>query len=89
MVASAYLYPVELLDEVMRWAHTVSPDVPESIELLVFLRRDMLGHAGPGLQVLAPALAESEEAARSDLEFVADCSLVIVLSSPRSSRRPM
>jgi FAD/FMN-containing dehydrogenase len=75
MVASAYLYPVELLDEVMRWAHTVSPDVPESIELLVFLRRDMLGHAGPGLQVLAPALAESEEAARSDLEFVADCSL--------------
>jgi hypothetical protein len=49
--------------------------VPSSIELMVFIRRDLMGHAGPGLQVLAPVLAGSEEQARSDLAFLEACPL--------------
>ena len=69
MFASSQLYPIELLDEVMRWAHEVSPRVPRSIELMVFMRRGLRGHPEPALQVLAPALADSEEEARADLAF--------------------
>jgi FAD/FMN-containing dehydrogenase len=74
-MSSAYLYAPEDLEELMRWAHAVGPDVPSSIELMVFIRRDLMGHAGPGLQVLAPVLAGSEEQARSDLAFLEACPL--------------
>jgi FAD/FMN-containing dehydrogenase len=74
-MSSAYLYGPEHLDELMRWAHHVGPDVPPSIEFMVFIRRELMGHAGPGLQVLAPVLADSEEQARADLAFIEDCPL--------------
>jgi len=44
--------------------------VPATIELMVFLRRGLMGQRGPGLQVLAPALADSEEQAREQLAFL-------------------
>ncbi len=72
-IASAYLYPVELLEEVMRWAHAVAPSVPRSIELMVFMRRGHDGRQEPALQVLAPALADSPEQAREDLRFLEQC----------------
>ena len=72
-MSSAYLYGPEHLDELMRWAHHVGPTVPASIELMVFMRRDLMGHRGPGLQVLAPVLADSEEQARAELAFLRDC----------------
>ncbi len=75
-MSSTYLYGPEHLDEVMRWAHHVGPTVPASIELMVFMRRDLMGHSGPGLQVLAPVLADSEEQAREDLAFLEDCPLL-------------
>ncbi len=74
-MGSVYVYPVELLDDVMRWAHEVSASVPRSIELMVFLRRGLLEGDRPALQVLAPALADSEEQARRDLRFVDECPL--------------
>lgn len=74
-MSSVVVYPAELLDEVMRWAHEVSASVPRSIELMVFLRRGLLGDDRPALQVLAPALADSEEQARRDLEFMQECPL--------------
>jgi FAD/FMN-containing dehydrogenase len=76
MVASSQLYPIELLDDVMRWAHEVSPAVPDSIELMVFMRRGLMGHAGPTLQVLAPALSDSEDQARADLAFFEESPLL-------------
>lgn len=69
-MSSTIVYPAELLDEVMTWAHAVGPDVPSTIELMVFASRDLLGHPGPGLQVLAPVLADSEEQAREGLAFL-------------------
>ncbi len=76
MVASSQLYPIALLDDVMRWAHEVSPHVPDSIELLVFMRRGLMGHAEPALQVLAPALTDSNEQARADLAFLDESPLL-------------
>ncbi len=70
MLVSGQLYPVEMLDDVMRWAHAASPRVPDSIELMVFLRRGFLETDEPAVQVLAPALAESEARARADLAFL-------------------
>jgi FAD/FMN-containing dehydrogenase len=71
-MSSAILYPPDLVDEVMTWAHAVGPDVPATIELMVFARRELMGQPGPGLQILAPVLAESEEQAREQLAFLDD-----------------
>lgn len=68
-MSSAYLHGPEHVNELMRWVHHVGPDVPASIELMV-LRRGLMGHSGPGLQVLAPVLADSEEQAREELAIV-------------------
>jgi FAD/FMN-containing dehydrogenase len=69
-MSSAIVYPPELVDEVMTWAHAVGPDVPATIELMVFMRRELMGHPGPGLMVLAPVLADSPEQAREQLAFL-------------------
>jgi FAD/FMN-containing dehydrogenase len=74
-MSSTYLFAPEHLDELMRWAHAIGPDVPASVELMVFMRRDLMGHPGPGLQVVAPVLADSEEQARHDLAFLEQCPL--------------
>ncbi len=70
---SAYLYPVQLLEEVMRWVHAVGPEVPRTMELMVFLRRDLFGHRGPVVMVAGPVLAGSEEQARDDLGLLETC----------------
>lgn len=75
-MSSTQLYGPEHLEELMRWVHAVGPSVPSSIELMVFMRRDLMGHPGPGLQVVAPVLADSEEQARSDLAFLEECPLL-------------
>jgi FAD/FMN-containing dehydrogenase len=74
-MSSVQLYDAGLIDEVMRWAHAVAPSVPKSIELMVFLRRGLMGDTGPALQVLAPVLADSEEEAREDLAFLEESPL--------------
>jgi FAD/FMN-containing dehydrogenase len=71
-LVSVYRYSLERLEEVMRWVHEVARSVPRSIELLVFLRRGVLGGDEPALEVVAPALADSEEQAREDLRFLED-----------------
>jgi FAD/FMN-containing dehydrogenase len=71
-LVSVYRYSLELLDEVMGWVHEVARSVPRSIELLVFVRRGVLGGDEPGLELVAPALADSEAQAREDLRFLED-----------------
>ena len=70
---SVHLYPLELLDEVMRWVHAIGPEVPRSMELMTFIRRDVLGHPGPVVMVAGPTLADSEEQARDDLRLLESC----------------
>lgn len=66
-----YLYPIELLDEVFRWAHEVGPRVPRTVELMVILHRDLEGR--PEIAVTAPALVDSPEEAAAALALLETC----------------
>lgn len=70
---SVHLYPLELLEEVMRWVHAIGPTVPRTMELMTFIRRDVLGYPGPVVMVAGPTLADSEEEARADLALLDSC----------------
>lgn len=73
---SAYQYPLEVFDEVLRWLHAVGPEVPRTMELMAFVRRDLFGHPGPTVMVAGPVLANSEEQARDDLKLLESCPAV-------------
>lgn len=62
------LYPIEMLDEVFRWAREVGPRVPRTVELMVFIHRDFEGEVE--LAVGAPALVDSAEEAAAALSFL-------------------
>ncbi len=65
------LYPLELLEDVFRWAQEVGPRVPRPVELMVFLHRDFEGE--PEVAVTAPALVDSAEEAAAALAFLETC----------------
>jgi FAD/FMN-containing dehydrogenase len=75
-IGSAYLFDIDALDELMTWAHEVSPRVPTSIEMMIFIGRHISGGGEPGLQLVAPVLAESEEQALADLALIESCPLI-------------
>jgi FAD/FMN-containing dehydrogenase len=70
MMKSDYVYPIEVLDDVLRWIRTIQPSLPPNMEPLVFVRRDMFGHSGPMALVTAPAMADSQEEARAALALL-------------------
>ena len=61
MMRSDYLYPIEVLDDVLAWALSVQPSLARTIECMVFVRRDILGHPGPGVLVTGPVIVDSRE----------------------------
>ncbi len=73
MMNSTYLYPVELLEEVFGWAAAIRPRLPRNMEPLLFLRRDLFGHAGPGILVMGPTMADSREEALAALALLETC----------------
>jgi FAD/FMN-containing dehydrogenase len=73
MMRSDYLYPIEALDDVLAWALHVQPSLARTMEFMVFLRRDILGHRGPGVLVTAPVLADSRDEAVSALSVLETC----------------
>jgi FAD/FMN-containing dehydrogenase len=70
---SAYLYPIDVLDEVLIWARAVQPSLARTLEGLVFVRRDIFGHPGPGALVMGPVLTDSEEEAVEALKALETC----------------
>jgi FAD/FMN-containing dehydrogenase len=66
---AAQTYPMDMLDDVMRWAHRVGPDVPASIELQILLQHDPSGVRGKGMVVVAPVIADGWRQAMRDLSF--------------------
>lgn len=62
------LYPVEMIDEVFRWAHEIGPRVPRTVELMVIAHRDLADE--PEIAVAAPALVDSAEEAAEALAFL-------------------
>jgi len=73
MMKSDYVYPIEVLDEVLLWIRRKQPVLPLNMEPLVFVRRDMFGHSGPAALVTAPVLADSQEEARAALALLETC----------------
>ena len=73
MMKSAYVYPIEVLDDVLGWIRTMQPSLPLNMEPLVFVRRDMFGHPGPAALVTAPVMADSQAEARAALALLETC----------------
>jgi FAD/FMN-containing dehydrogenase len=76
MMRSDYLYPIEALDDVLRWARSIQPSLPRTMEFMVFMRRDLFGHPGPAALVTAPVLADSREEAMAALAVLETCPVI-------------
>jgi hypothetical protein len=73
---SIYLYPIDLLDEVLCWARAAQPSLARSMEAMVFVRLDIFGHPGPGALVMGPVLADDKDAAIEALARLETCPVV-------------
>jgi hypothetical protein len=76
MMRSDYLYPMHAYEDVLQWARAVQPSLARSMECMVFVRRDLLGHEGPGALVTAPVLADSRDEAIEALSKLESCPVV-------------
>jgi FAD/FMN-containing dehydrogenase len=63
-------YTADHLEEIVRWAHQVGPQVPLSIELMFMISRSIPFIDGPGIMVVAPVFTDSIFAAWKDLDFM-------------------
>lgn len=68
--AKLAFYTADHLEEIVRWAHRVGPQVPPSIELMFMVSRCIPFIDGPGIMVVAPVFADSLFAAWKDLAFM-------------------
>jgi FAD/FMN-containing dehydrogenase len=66
-----FLYPLDTLDEVFRWAQEIGPRVARTMELMIFIHRD--DHREPEIAVTGPVLAESETEAAEALAVLETC----------------
>ena len=66
-----FLYPIDCLDEVFRWAHEIGPRVSRSMELMVVIHRDEDGE--PEIAVTGPVLVNSDEEAAEALAVLETC----------------
>ena len=66
-----FLYPIDCLDEVFRWAHEIGPRVSRAMELMVVIHRDEDGE--PEIAVTGPVLVDSDEEAAEALAVLETC----------------
>ena len=66
-----HTYPLELLEDVFRWAHEIGPRVPRTMELMLLIHRDDAGEAE--VAVTGPVLVDTEEEAREALALLESC----------------
>ena len=76
MMRSDYLYPIDVFDDVLTWALSVQPALARTMECMVFVRRDIFRHPGPGALVTGPVLADSREEAMAALALLETCPVV-------------
>jgi FAD/FMN-containing dehydrogenase len=69
-----YLYKIDELEEIFRWAHAVGPQVPRTMELMLVVHRDEAGELE--IAVTGPVLCDSEEQARETLALLETCPAV-------------
>lgn len=71
-VANAvYLYPIDCLEEVLRWAQEIGPRVARTVELMVIVHRDLEGKLE--IAVTGPALVDTPEEAAEALAVLETC----------------
>jgi FAD/FMN-containing dehydrogenase len=66
------VFRMEHLEAVFDWADTVGPRVSPAVEFQMVLNRKALGIFAPGIEVLAPVMADSRKAAREAVAFIAE-----------------
>jgi len=71
---SLHTFPVDVLEDLFRWAAEIGPGVPRSVELMLLVHRDEAGE--PEIAMTAPVLAADEEQARADLSVLQGCPLL-------------
>ncbi len=64
------VYGEDRFEEVFRWAHRVGPDVPEAIELMLIVSRQIPFVRGPGILVVAPVFEDTIAGAYRALDFM-------------------
>jgi len=66
-----FLYPIECLEEVFRWAHEIGSRVPRTMELMVVIHRDLEGELE--IAVTGPVLVDTAEEAAEALALLETC----------------
>lgn len=66
-----FLYRIEELEEVFRWAHRIAARVPRTMELMLAIHRDAAGELE--IAVTGPVLCASEQRARETLALLETC----------------
>jgi hypothetical protein len=64
------VFRMKHLEEVFTWADRVGPQVSRSVEFQMVMNRKAIGIFAPGLEVLAPVMADSYRAARDAVDFI-------------------
>lgn len=67
----AFIYPIDVLEEVFSWAQEIGPRVAREMELMVFIHRDADGE--PEIAVTGPVLARDAEEAAAALALLETC----------------
>lgn len=68
---SVFLYPIDVLEDVFRWAHEIGPRVARIMELMLVIHRDEAGELE--IAVTGPVLAGSEAEADAALAILQTC----------------
>lgn len=58
------------LEEVFRWADRIGADVPRSVEFQMLVTPKAMGIFQPGIEVIAPVLADSRSEAKEAVRFI-------------------
>lgn len=64
------VFRIEHLEEVVRWAHEVGPNVSPKVEFQMAFNRKAFGIFSHGIEVLSPVLADSRKEAKELLSFI-------------------
>lgn len=72
---SLYAYPIELLEDVYRWAHAIGPDVDRRVEVPILMSPSFtaLDIHRPAIVIASPVFADSEKEARAALAPLETC----------------
>jgi FAD/FMN-containing dehydrogenase len=58
------------MDELYRWAERIGPEVSNLVELQLVMGRKSMGINAPGVEVIAPVLADSRQEAKEAVDFI-------------------